>query len=272
MTAERSAGLVRRWVRLYTRGLPAGIRQDRRDEIDDDLWCQALEASEAGRADRSLAAEVVTRLVLGIPADLSWRAEQARLAGEKAQRRRDITVHAPGSALLAVIGGIGWAVWPIPQGIVGTTWPEGNPLSMVLFLSVIGGTSALVGAVAGFVAVAADRMRTWVVLAVSISAAVGFIGMAAVSPAIALLPVGSAILIWELGRIGLVSRRQVLAHVIATTVLLAVIVVIYNSTLLLSPSTAVPLLALAIPYGLTWISIGWAVYHAGTAAGRPVNA
>jgi hypothetical protein len=272
MTAERSTGLVRQWVRLYTHGLPAEIRQDRRDEIDDDLWCQAREASEAGRAGRSLAIEVMTRLLIGIPADLTWRAEQSRIAGRQAQRRRDITVHAPASAVLAVIGGIGWVVAPIPQGIVGTTWPEGNPLSMILFLSVIGGTLALAGAIAGFVAAAADQMRSWVVLAVAVSAAVGVIGMAAVSPAIVLLPVGSAVLIWELGRIGLVSGRQVLAHVAAAALLVAVFVVLYNTTVLLDPSTAVPVLALAIPYGLTWIAIGLAVYHAGATADRPANA
>ena len=273
MNAERSAGLVRSWVSLYTRGLPAEVRQNRRDEIDDDLWCQAQEASESGRADRSLAGEVLARFVLGIPADLSWRAEQTRLAGRQAQRRREITVRAPGSALLAVIGGIGWAVWPIPQGIVGTTWPEGNPLSWVLFLSVIGGTFALAGAVAGFLATAADRMRTWVLVIVAICAVVGVFGMLAVSPAIGLLPVGSALLIWELRRIGLVGAGQALAHVAAAIVLLAVIVVVYNSKVLLDPATAVPVLALAIPYGLTWIAVGWSTYRAGmTAAGRPTEA
>ena len=49
MNAERSAALVRRWVAVYTRGLPTEVRQDRRDEIDDDLWCQMVDASESGR-------------------------------------------------------------------------------------------------------------------------------------------------------------------------------------------------------------------------------
>jgi len=41
MTAGRSAALVRRWVALYTVGLPRDLRDTRRAEIEDDLWSQA---------------------------------------------------------------------------------------------------------------------------------------------------------------------------------------------------------------------------------------
>ena len=39
----RSVGFVRAWVRLYTAGLPPGLRDSRREEIDADLWEQAQE-------------------------------------------------------------------------------------------------------------------------------------------------------------------------------------------------------------------------------------
>jgi hypothetical protein len=259
MNAERSAAWVRRWVSVYTLGLPPEIKQRRRDEIDDDLWCQAQEAAGAGRADRSLGGEIVARLVFGVPADLSWRIEQRRYAARQAEPRRLITVNAPGRALLAILGGIGWTVWPIPQAIVGVTWPEGDPLSMVLFVSVIGGTLALAGAIGGFVALAPDRIRTWVAVAASVGAVLGVLGVFAVSPIIVLIPVSSALLMWELRRIGLVGIRLALAHIAAAVVVVAVFAVILNSTVLLDRATAVPALSLAIPYGLSWIAIGWSL-------------
>ena len=39
---------------LYTSGLPADLRAARRDEVDDDLWCQQEEAAALGRSARSL--------------------------------------------------------------------------------------------------------------------------------------------------------------------------------------------------------------------------
>jgi len=272
MNAERSAAWVRRWVGLYTLGLRPEIKQRRRDEIDDDLWCQAQDAAESRRADRSLGGEILTRLAFGVPADLSWRMEQARLAARQRQPRRVINMNAPGRALLAAIGGIGWTVWPIPQAIVGVTWPAGDPLSAVLFVSVIGGSLALAGAMGGFVALASDRMRTWVAVAVSLGAVIGIFGVLAVSPAVVLIPVGSAVLMWELRRIGFLDARLALAHIAAAVVVVAVMVVIFNSTVLLDRATAVPVLALAIPYGLTWIAIGSSLYRSSIAASPPASA
>ena len=52
MSGSRVAGLVHGWVSLYTRGLTADARAARRDEIDDDLWCEHADAAAAGRAAR----------------------------------------------------------------------------------------------------------------------------------------------------------------------------------------------------------------------------
>jgi hypothetical protein len=73
--------LIRGWVDLYTRGMHAPARAARRDEIDDDVWCQHEEAVARGRSRRSLATEMLVRLVLGMPADLSWRLTHAKHAG-----------------------------------------------------------------------------------------------------------------------------------------------------------------------------------------------
>jgi hypothetical protein len=38
----RSVGIVRAWVRLYTLGLPADLKDARRDEINADLWSRPM--------------------------------------------------------------------------------------------------------------------------------------------------------------------------------------------------------------------------------------
>ena len=70
--------LVRGWVRLYTAGLPADVRDARREEIDGDLWEQAREAALMARPTSTLGWQVGLRLLLGVPADLLWRFDRAR--------------------------------------------------------------------------------------------------------------------------------------------------------------------------------------------------
>ena len=63
---------VRGWVRLYTLGLPAPMRERRRSEVAGDLADETLDAVRRGDR-RGLFRQRVVRLALGIPADLSWR-------------------------------------------------------------------------------------------------------------------------------------------------------------------------------------------------------
>jgi hypothetical protein len=265
MNAEKSAAVVRRWVAIYTRGLPSEVRQNRRDEIDDDLWSQLLESSESGRTDRSMSGEVVARLVLGIPADVSWRVEQVRFPRNRATGGRSALMHAPGLAILAILGGIGWAIWPIPQALVGREWPAGEPVSLLLFVTVVGGAFSLVGAVVGLALRAGDKIRPATAVIASLGALLGAVSL--FGGAIALfvgLPLGSAVLLWELGRVGMIGAWLARAHVAAAALLLAMAGVLFtNLALLDDPATAVPVIALAIPYGLSWVAIGWSLGHVG---------
>ena len=68
--------LTRRWVRLYTAGLPTEVREARRAELESDLWEQEQEAGAAGCRPTTTALHVLRRFMLGIPADLSWRQQQ----------------------------------------------------------------------------------------------------------------------------------------------------------------------------------------------------
>ncbi|HEX7197723.1 MAG TPA: hypothetical protein VF364_12935 [Candidatus Limnocylindria bacterium] len=63
---------VRGWVGFYTLGLPRPMRERRQAEVAGDLADETLDAIRHG--DRSvLFRQRLVRLLMGIPADLSWR-------------------------------------------------------------------------------------------------------------------------------------------------------------------------------------------------------
>ena len=79
MSGSPVAALVRGWVRLFHQRVCADPRAARRDEADDDLWCQHEEADAAGRTARSLDADLGLRLLFGIPSDITWRLDSSRV-------------------------------------------------------------------------------------------------------------------------------------------------------------------------------------------------
>ena len=72
--AAGAIAAVRAWTKLYTSGLPSRQRDVRREEIDSDLW-ESVNDTTSDR--RTLALQIVARLVVGIPDDLGWRSEHA---------------------------------------------------------------------------------------------------------------------------------------------------------------------------------------------------
>ena len=74
MTPERVVRLVARWVRFYTRRLPAAIARRRADEIGADLHDHIAHDRAEGISDRRIALSVLSRMVRGLGADASWRA------------------------------------------------------------------------------------------------------------------------------------------------------------------------------------------------------
>ena len=61
------------WVRAYTRGVPEPIRDERRSELESDLWEHRATARQAGVGPRATSLSVAARALAGIPADLAWR-------------------------------------------------------------------------------------------------------------------------------------------------------------------------------------------------------
>lgn len=86
MLVRISAGLARSWVAVYTRGLPAPVRRERRDEITSDLWEQQRAAEEKGAGRASIAVYVLLRIVLGIPSDIAWRIETGAIVSSGKER------------------------------------------------------------------------------------------------------------------------------------------------------------------------------------------
>ena len=72
MTPERMADLVARWVRLYTRNLPAPMAQRRVDEVDADLHDHIAHERAHGNNDRRIALSILSRMVRGLAADAAW--------------------------------------------------------------------------------------------------------------------------------------------------------------------------------------------------------
>ena len=166
--------------------------------------------------------------------------------------------------VLAILGGTGWAIWPSPQGLVGRDWPADDPaMSWLLFVSVVIGTWSLAAATIGLVFAFQDRIRWGVALLGSIGALVGAVSVAGMFGAIVALPIGSAVLAWELGRVGGLSARLSTAHVAAAILwLVPIAAILANVVNFDDTATVVPLMTLMLPYAFSWIAIGGSFRHA----------
>jgi peptidoglycan/LPS O-acetylase OafA/YrhL len=89
MTPERTAELVARWVRLYTRGLPAPIAERRIGEIDADLHDHIAHERASATGDRRIALGIAGRMVRGMAADASWR--RRTIARSSTRKREKMT-------------------------------------------------------------------------------------------------------------------------------------------------------------------------------------
>lgn len=82
MTPQGAAGLATRWVRWYTRRLPAAVAGRRIDEITADLHDHVAHERACGTSERRIALGVLSRVVRGLAADASWRNRHRPWIGE----------------------------------------------------------------------------------------------------------------------------------------------------------------------------------------------
>jgi hypothetical protein len=253
------AALVRGWVRLYTGRLPAELRDARRNEVDDDLWCEMEETLATGSSVRSLDADRVLRLLFGIPADISWRLEQ---------RQRDRVRPVPRSpsmstrvvASLSVVGGSALAVASIIWGMFDATSPVAIP-GRLLFAT---GFVALAMALWGLDIRFNDRMAGGVVLLGalgglgSVTAALGSAtALGLVGSLFFLLPIGSTAVALDLSRHGTMPRSLALVHAAVALPVVVIVFAMWTDSPVGGPNPPqIPYALPWVPYALTWIGIG----------------
>jgi hypothetical protein len=216
MNGSPIAAVIRGWVDLYTRGLPADARAARRDEIDDDLWCEHAEAAAAGRPSRSLDADLAMRLVFGIPNDISWRVtfrpERATMSPPKSTSVDPRIIGA-----FAIAGGLAWELLMLLAIPVGPAlWTEGGALVAVGLLAGVIAFPATAFFLAWLFQDEVSLVGTFGALLVMLGAVI-LLFSAFVVP----LAVGSAMLTGRLARIGVVPRLVPVAQA-ATAILFTV--------------------------------------------------
>jgi VIT family len=141
MTPERMAGLVTRWVRFYTRDLPAPIAERRADEIDADLHDHIAHERANGISDRRLARGIASRLVRGLAADVAWRGRQAELAARLSSREGKTTSKALSRSAVRVALGVALILsLPLLAALVveDFAWTVGDFVVAGVFLAAIG--------------------------------------------------------------------------------------------------------------------------------------
>ena len=106
--------IVRAWTWLYTAGMDPRLRDARRAEIDSDLWELDADACRRHEDDAAIVIHIFNRLLVGIPDDLSWRAEEA--AADAQSLRRPIWLAAT-AGFVAIV-----AVWFLVRSRA-PSWP-----------------------------------------------------------------------------------------------------------------------------------------------------
>ena len=99
--AQRAAGLVVRWVRCYTRRLPAAIADRRIEEITADLHDHIAYERADGVSDRRIALRVLSRMVRGLAADAAWR---GRIRPWRSDLMKSFAAVLAGALAITVVG------------------------------------------------------------------------------------------------------------------------------------------------------------------------
>jgi hypothetical protein len=153
MTTSRRFGrrgdgsaVVNGWVAWYTLGLPAAIRDRRRSEVAGDLADETLDAVRRGTI-ADLRRRRITRLLLGIPADITWRLVEAPAAARALRPAGAGESWVPltriGVLLLALAGiGAAGALAIVVSGLVSgrateETWSGWGPYGFVAACSIV---------------------------------------------------------------------------------------------------------------------------------------
>jgi hypothetical protein len=95
-----AATIVRAWTRAYTWGMPSMWAEQRRSEIESDLW--ELRTDPDPARGLSPAIQILARLVAGIGDDVSWRLERTTF-DDNVFLRKAVTIVALATVVLALL-------------------------------------------------------------------------------------------------------------------------------------------------------------------------
>jgi hypothetical protein len=252
MTGSPVAALVRAWVDLYTRGLPTELRAARRDEVDDDLWCEQEDAEFEGRSGLTLGTDMALRLLFGIPADIGWRLTYRGQA--RADLERSSAMHTRTLGALALIGGLTFGglfllFVPFSHGV----W-EGT-FGVWALIATFVGVAAFAGAGLGLVWQFQDRIGPLG----SIGALIVVIGaMLSMGQSVVPLLVGLTALTAALARIGVISWLAPAGHLVSA--IAGVWLTIARPDLDVAGTRAL-FVALMAPFIVSWSWMGVSLYR-----------
>ena len=144
MRAQRVVG---RWVRLYTRDLPEEIAQRRVEEVEADLHDHLLHERARGTGEGRLALALLSRMVRGLAADVSWRDHQVRAnLDHPATRAAAVRTgrRAYRSGLGLALFGVLFLYWIIGAlGLIGTDGDRADMMYLAVFgIGILGALAA----------------------------------------------------------------------------------------------------------------------------------
>ena len=159
MNPEQVGAGVLRWVRWYTRDLPAAVADRRLQEIRADIHDHIEHQRRSGVGDSQVVRELASRLIRGLAADMSWRRVQVRILvkQEEAMWVRRILGQPTSRVLLGVAALLAFPAIATAAG--NANWSRGDFILAGLLLALIGTTLELAvrsaGNVVGASAIAA---------------------------------------------------------------------------------------------------------------------
>lgn len=165
-----AVGTCRVWTAIYTRGLAPETRETRRLEIESDLWEQQAHAREIHEPAVDTGFHILTRVLLGIPADLSWRSSlsgAAREGGYKGDRTMVNKLFVALATVLTAAFGILFLYMGIGRGIeegsAPALWPLGAGLALVSGVVAANWSPRIGSALVAAGAVAVIAMMPWMI-------------------------------------------------------------------------------------------------------------
>jgi hypothetical protein len=261
--SRRASALVRRWVALYTRGLTPDVREARREEIEADLWSQTEDQRRSGALSGAGSTAILSRLVRGLWADITWRLDQRRTPPQPAPARS----HPLGSvvaATCAIAGGAGLfaisILFILFASADGPPWAFLRDFPAADLVNFTGKASLVLVALAIWWLTFrfSEQVSPSVAVLGSIGGAAGVIAATGGYLALLVLPIGSSVLVLAMSRLGVLPRAVAVAHGAAA----ALYIVIAGAAFLdqsFRDSWIGLLVSLALAYPLTWIAIGVAL-------------